>query len=448
METTTLILSAIGGAQIPPATQDAARPLRDAVQRALRSKRPRWVALALHLSQLPPPAPRPHHRRIARAVLDDAASRREGQLFTLANGDLVLLFPAPDGGVGLAATLGQLFAADAPDIGTLVSRWLLPVDVNGLFSFLDRLSLRAAPLARTERDTGLAAVTAISASLEANRVRELLDRQTGILLALSGATRLVPLYREIRFSLPALETRAAMSGHVTTDPFLFRHLMAALTPAMLAAVSADLRRESGPLAWAHGGRPMLHIDLTVEAILSPLLEDLQAAAAATGLRVAVEIAIVEACADADAFVRARERLRAAEFQVVLDDVTYQMLMITHPAALLPDLLKLDWARTMPQAGEGLEAAIARFGADRIVLQRADTEDAVRWGLARGIRRFQGRHIDSILAASRIAACPEATLCTLRKCGERENAATNAGRVGCGNLALLDAAAPFASRQAA
>ena len=423
-------------------TQDATNPLRDAVRRAIRGKQQRWVALALHLSRLPPPAPRPHHSRIARAVLDDAASRREGQLFALMNGDLVLLFPAGDGGVGLATTLAQLFAPDAPDPTLLISRWLLPVDKEQLFAFLDALPMLSAAPATFEPDANLSTVAQLSEAVEPSRVRDLLERQTGILVAVTGASRVVPLYRELRFSMTALETRAAASGHVTADPFLFRHLIAKLAKGMLATTAADLQNEGSLLDWARDGRFALHINMSMDAVLSPLLLELAAAAESTAARIAVEIALVDACADADLFVRARERLRSLGLGVVLDDVSHHALMVTRPAALQPDLLKLDWSSAMPQAGEGLETAIHAMGAPRIVLQKADTEDAVRWGLARGIRRFQGRHVDNILAAGRIAGCSEAAACTLRRCVEREAAATAPGRSGCGNLKLLDESIHF------
>ena len=423
-------------------TQDATNPFRDAVRRALRGKQPRWVALALHLSRLSAPAPRPHHSRIARAVLDDAAARREGQLFALMNGDLVLLFPGGDGGVGLATTLAQLFAPDAPDPSLLISRWLLPAESGQLFAYLDALPTLAGGPASLEPDAHLSTVAQLCDAVEPGKVRELLERQTGILVALTGASRVMPLFREIRFSLATLETRAAASGHVTADPFLFRHLIAKLGQGMLAATAGDLQYDGSALGWAREGRLAVHINMSLDAILSPALLELAEVAEATAARIAVEIALVEVCADAEQFVRARDRLRGLGFGVVLDDVSHHALLVTRLAALQPDLIKLDWSRQLPQAGDALDAAVEAVGAARIVLQGADTEEAMRWGLARGIRRFQGRHVDNILAAARLTACPEAALCTLRKCADRESAATATGRSDCGNLSLLDAAMPL------
>ena len=73
-----------------------------------------------------------------------------------------------------------------------------------------------------------------------------------------------------------------------------------------------------------------------------------------------------------------------------------------------------------------------IGTDKVVLHHAETEAALRWGLAHGIRRFQGRHVDAMLGASRIVSCGQAEACTLRQCIERAGAAGRVGRAGCVN----------------
>ena len=400
--------------------------------------------LTLHLSRLAPPAPQPHHRRIARAVLDDAALYHRGQLFTLVNGDLALLFPPDDQGIGLAAKLANLFAADAPDPGLLLSRWSMPDHLAQLSAFLDAIPTLVAP-GTSDRVSGLAAVTALFDAVEARRIRDLLERQTGVLVTVSGPERLVPLFREIRFSLPALEARAAALGHVA-DPFLFRHLVAKLDIFMLAATTGDLEHDRPMLGGVRTGM-WLHVNMSVEAVMSTAFDLLADAAARIPARIAVEIALLEAFADTDAFLRARARVQRAGFKLVLDDVTHHALAVTKPAHLGYDWLKLDWSRQLLQANDMLDRAIQGIDPGKIILQKADTEDAVRWGLARGIRCFQGRHIDAILAAGRIAICPAAAACTLRKCIERESAATQAGRVGCQNLPLLDTSMVDMSRAA-
>src|SRR5574340_454059 len=134
----------------PPAAE---RLLLDAATRAARAPAGK-LALALHLGRLAPPAPHPHHRLIAQALLLEAAQRHDGQLYPLANGDLVLLCRAPadrepataraDSPAALSATLARLFATEAPDPARIVSLWRLADEAEHL------LADAAAELARPE----------------------------------------------------------------------------------------------------------------------------------------------------------------------------------------------------------------------------------------------------------------------------------------------------------
>ncbi len=153
-----------------------------------------------------------------------------------------------------------------------------------------------------------------------------------------------------------------------------------------------------------------------------------------------EISLVEACADPPAFERARGLIRSAGFTLALDGVGHQALRITHLGRLRAELVKLEWSYGLASAGPEVEAALAEIGPSRVVLDRADSEAALRWGYARRVRRFQGRHMDAMLAAARLGACPFASGCTLRLCAERGSVADEAGRAGCANTPLLDAAA--------
>jgi hypothetical protein len=85
----------------------------------------------------------------------------------------------------------------------------------------------------------------------------------------------------------------------------------------------------------------------------------------------------------------------------------------------------------------IDAAIARLTPARIVLARAETEEALVWGQSRGITRYQGFYLDAVRAAGRIAVCHSARVCTLRQCVTRAGALNAAVRGACGNPGLLD-----------
>ncbi len=470
------------------------RQLLDAAQRALRHPAGR-MALVLHFSRMPPPAPRPHHRRIARALLMDTASRHDGQVFVRASGDLVLICrgaipaasPAASPGAaayaltaappGIAAAqlrattadpqalpqiLARLLRVDAADPLRIVSLWRLEQEGEQLLRYI-AMPAPSSPNAGVEDEpveqTGL--VDVIGSLVTTSAISDLMQRQTAIILPAPGASHnaLVPIYCEVTFSIAALEARITMAGHVATDPFLFRHLATRLDARMLQILGAALGR-GGPLDAAEpmaasqppsGGpdsarrRTALHVNLTLPGILSQGYSQFVAASQRHGIRVGVEVSLIEAAADPASFARARARIAEAGHFLVLDGVSHLALLISRPGGWQPDLLKLDWSPRLPDlAGEDarqVDAAILEIDPDRIVLQRAETEAAVRWGLARGIRRFQGRHVDAMLGASRIVACPQAPGCTLRQCIERAAATGIAGRSGCGNHTLLNAAAP-------
>ncbi len=413
------------------------------------------MALVLHLSQLSslshmaPSAPRAHHRRIARAVMDDAAQRQEGQVFALHDDDLLLLFRSDDAVCPLTETLARLFLVDVPDPVGLTTLWSMARDGAAVLQYARARLLDTPPDPGLPELNGSAqAIDAIESVIEHSRITDLMQQQTAVLVTPGHASRLQPLFREITFSVAVLEARIAATGQVNADPFLFRHLASRLDGRTLDVLRQDLQVDGPLTAGTRHLGPTLHINLTLSGILSDRFAQFAATCRAIGARVGVEVPLVEACADPESFVTARTRLRLAGLALVLDGVSHHALMLTMPMVLEPDLIKLDWSPRLPEAGSAVDQAVMALGGDRVVLHRAETEEALSWGLAHGIRRFQGRHVDAMLAVGRIGACAQGSSCSLRQCVERASATGTAGRVGCNNPALLDAAIPLAARTAA
>ncbi len=417
-----------GGRVILAASNPAASPLQQAVDlgldRAGRAKRPVSI-LILHLSRLHAPGPRPHHRRIATALLEGAVQTHGGQVFLCGNGDFVLLTD-PATSAALVPTLSHLFRPEAPGIDRLLTLWSLPDDED-----IARAALANAATYGTmpeDAPVPLGALAAAEAVLASAPVDELVRRQTAVRVT---GQRLQTLYQELSVSLAALEARNGAPLPVVTDPFLFRHLAARLDERVLHA--AGTRQLAG--------LPMLHLNLTVSSVLSEEFARF-AATRSHGLELGVEIQFMEAVSDIARFHAARQRLRSTGCRLVLDGVDHAVMSLAHPAAWQPDLLKLDWSprmATLPgRERRLLSAAIVAFGPERIVLHRAETEAALAWGRSHAIRCFQGRHVDAMLAAERITVCHHAAACTLRQCIDRASATGSAGRVGCRDTELLDA----------
>jgi hypothetical protein len=430
------------------------------------------VAMVLQLSRLT--TARPHHRRIARAMMQDVAQRQDGQVFVLRNGDIVLICratPARRGSAriagrdaqgdlaGLPAMLERLMRVDAPEPGRLVAQWRVAADPQRLTAYAEaRLAETvASPPAEEEPAGSLIAIGQLTALATNATAIDLIQRQTAVhLLATHGpgadaaaqAGVLRPIFCELDFSVPALEARAGLGMTAEADPFLRRHLAARLDQRMLELV-AEAIGTGGPLdpLRQRAGTPPLHLNLALPAVLSDGFAALAVATRASGVALGVEIAFSEACADPDGWHHAREATAATGVVLALDGVTHLALGLSQPWALGADMIKLDWSprlATLPDdQAAALQTTLRRCGGHRLLLHRADSEAAIRWGLARGIRRFQGRHSDAMLAAARVLACPRADGCTLRQCMERASAVAAVGRIFCRNHALLDAGAPTA-----
>jgi hypothetical protein len=445
-----------GSGTAPPVAPPGERHLLAALERAARASKD-WSATVLHLSRLAPPAPRPHHRRIARALMQDAAQRSDGQVFALRNADLVLLTRDSDPPAAalrhgpssaIADVLRGLFQTEADGAAVVVGEWRLPRDIGALAAYA------AARLAEPDAAPAPEAVAPpadlvdkVATAIAGARPQDIVRRQTAIRLdpgdrGLGAAMR--PCFCELTFSFDALGARLPASRHIEQDTALLLHLGRYLDRRMFEVLQFE-QGNASPLDISALAVGALHLNLTLSGVLSDGLTALVAQCRAVGTRLGVEVSLVEAVADPATFVRAGARLRDLGATLVLDGVSHLAMMLAQPAELQADLLKLVWSPRMAALPGDEQAVLARAVATcdpaRIVLQRAASEAAVRWGLARGIRLFQGHYIDQMMAVQRMLACPAAGGCTPAHCVDRAGATGLPGRAGCGNPALLDAGLP-------
>ncbi len=457
-------LQALGGAE---------RLLWEASERALRQPRGA-VALVLHLSRLAPPAPRAYHIRVARVLMQDSAARFGGQVFAMRNQDLVLLctqqqalspFRSPAAGPAkpmdtdaattpetLPVALGKLFAADVAEPAQLTSFWRLERDSSALIAYLTERASGPAPAETPEEPppNAILSLAAVQGILSKAPLADLMLQQTGMSLSpdrgRSLADRLAPAFRELELSLAALNLGPVVS-QATADPFLFRHLASGFDARVIQLLADDLAAQ-GRLTRAsvQAGLP-IHIDLGLDAILSPGFARLSRQAGECGVTFGASVSIMQACADLDLMDHARHVLKLTGAQLVLSRVDPAALGMIVPAALQPDLLKLIWTPALltgpAMAGNARQGGLlGGIDPSRIVLQAVDSQLALAWGQAHGITLFQGPFLDQVQAATRMARCHSAAACTLRQCSARGSAVGLPGRVGCGNPALLDGRGVF------
>jgi EAL domain-containing protein (putative c-di-GMP-specific phosphodiesterase class I) len=439
---------------------EAERVLADVAERWLRAPQDKLV-LVLHLSRLTAPAPRLHHLRVARVLMQDCAQRAGGQVLMLQNQDLVLLCASPrEQGHGheapaqLRATLARLFVADVPDAARLISLWRLEEDAGPFRAYLAACggAAKASPADSMPANTmSLAALEEIIAHAP---LAELMVQQTGMALdpdrKLPLASRLTPSFRQLGVSLAGLNLRPVVSDALT-DPYLRQHFTATLDARLLRLLHDDLQAGGQLTRAALRDRLPVHVPLSLDTIATAGFARLSILARGTGLRLAVDVSPLQACVEPEALAQARSLLAPAAIGLILGPLDTAMLTLLRPAALRPDMVKLVWSQSLADAVHdphgGVAITLARIGFRNIVLQGVETEHGVAWGQARGIGRFQGTFFDHAQGAARMAACAGAAACTLRQCVARASFQGVAGRAGCTVPALLDRVAMPGAREA-
>ena len=437
----------------PPGTE---RGLVDTLDRVLRHPADK-VALVLHLSRLPPPAPHPHHLRVAHALMQDCAQRFNGQVMTLPTQDIALVatMPRSQSAAELAAsplqlreTLQRLFAADGPEGDDLTSFWRLDEDPRGFGAFLGTASTAAATARSAAPPAEIPASPRCLVSLEEAAAQapigDMMVRQTGMFLdadrKLPLDKRLKPAFRDLRVALRLLNLRPPASDALA-DPYLRQHFNARLDLQILHVLQEDLRLQ-GRLSRGAVGRGLpLHVGLGLDAILSPGFVKVSRLAREAGVRFAIQVSLMQATLGLAVLAQARKLLDLAGFELTIGPVDAGQLGIAAPDRLNAHAIRVAWTPHLADlVADGQSPAarnFARIAPDRLILSGADSDQALVWGQTQGIGRYQGRYVDLVQAATRMAGCFAASNCTIRQCTDRAASLSNAGRAGCLNRGLLD-----------
>lgn len=213
-----------------------------------------------------------------------------------------------------------------------------------------------------------------------------------VALEVQPGARARTVFRETYVSIAELCHRLGIDVHPHANPWLFRYLTELLDRRMILAVHQErLACADVPIS--------LNVNLSTLETGDPARFKDTFGRAPPGTM--FEIQFIDAIADTETFLDASRRLRAQGFCVAIDGMDPLALPFVDLAGLDPDLLKLWWTdrvdgRTETADPRAVNEAIGRFGLDRVLLARVDSEDGIKWGKRLGIRRFQGRFIDNLL----------------------------------------------------
>jgi EAL domain-containing protein (putative c-di-GMP-specific phosphodiesterase class I) len=370
-------------------------------------------ALHLHLSRLQRQNRRPAYLLAASSMFNTPVQTYHGQLFRLANGDIVFIGQdVPE--AALAAVVEKvrsLFVEDPlahaktqAGADQFCTHFNLTDGYAGFREHVDRL-IAAAEAALAAAPRRPQAVP--EKPLRAVRPSEIEHIQEALLQAdLSGIVRRQPIcavlpgaapqpvWYEVYVSVADLARLVAPGVDLAANRWLFQLLTESLDRRVLSLLP---RWNDAALE----GR--LSINLNLSTVLSPSFLAFDA-----GLKVGargsylIELQAFDALADAGDFAVARAFLRERGYALCLDGLSQVSATLVNMARFDVDFLKLTWKRQMLDATDERHAALARslraMGLQRAILCRCDMPVGVEYGQSLGITLFQGRYIDQLLAS--------------------------------------------------
>ncbi len=420
--------------------------LFDAAERVGRIREGR-LALHLHLSQLQPANREDAKIRIAFRMFESMVDMFRGQLFLLTNSDVVLI--CKDARLAdldaIVYKLRALFSKDpltytetAHGEDRFATFYDLESEYDAFFAVCAQLLSQAKK--RQENARTAPQIQPLDAR-NLNRVLEAIGASD-----IAGVVRRQPCVRfsdkmiaEVAFqeffmSIADLQKVLAPDVNILSNRWLFQHLSQVLDLRVLSVLQ-DAGFRKLPTAFS--------VNLNMATVNTPAFQNFETAIRGRAGLV-VEFQLVDIFNNLDGFFRARDLLRARGHKTVLDGLNPITLQFIDAELYETDFVKVNWSGEMADdvVTADLHSALGPVGFDHVILSRCDTESAIAWGLNQGIRHFQGRYLDSMVAAVTMVQCDKAAACTLAQCTQRHGVISGRPRVECGNNDMLDAFPPL------
>ncbi len=389
--------------------------LLEYVRRLEKKRRGRKVA-QIHLSALRPINRREQHMRAATGNFDGLLSDRAGQLFTIKNGDLFFIYKS-DVHPQVETTVQKLrfMFSDDPLIEeegkpgrTFVSWFDAETEYDNLLQLVQGLID-----AEQKRQTEVRGRMDARQRLKDKQKRgepltpEVLDRVEDALSRadLSNLVRrqfvcrvdskMVPeqLFSELFISIADLRETILPGVNLTSNRWLFNHLTETLDRRVLSMLGkTDSLTISGDLSF----------NINVRTLLSEQFQafDDNITAGRRGAMI-IELQKEDIFADLGAYLFAREFVQEKGYRVCLDGINHQTMKMIDRERLGADIVKLVWHSDLVDGGddfaEHIRGMVKRGGPDRVIMCRCDNRESVDFGRSVGIRLYQGRYIEKLIA---------------------------------------------------
>lgn len=382
--------------------------------RFIEDDRSGYYLVHVHLSSLRASNRKPHFINIAARTFDNLQNNFDVTLYKFDNADLILLckdVPVDEIDPSMHKAR-QLFSedplTDAEDgsIDDRFSTWYdvtQPGDFASIVETVTRLAEEAAERKRKaaellspnalpgERMTPKD-VADITLHLQTVEIEDIIQEQTAVVINPGGKGDV--LFREQFVAMAALQKRVAPKVNLFGSNWLFQYLTETIDRRLLGVVA---RQNFEFLA------DPISLNLNISTVLGREFQHFHQKAVEHSDKVVIELQLIDVFADMGAFADARDMLQEYGYRVLIDGLNPLSLQFFDPALLEADMVKIAWGPEFKNDDtqsrvEDMLQVVKNVGKDNVILGRVDSEDAVMWALALGVRRFQGFYIDTIVDA--------------------------------------------------
>lgn len=381
-----------------------------------------FFGVHVHLSKLRPGNRQTHFLDIANRSFDDFVANNDALIYTFYNADIVLLcrnVPIDDVDPVIEKVRG-LFPEDplteAP-LGSFEDRFSTwydlsqPEDLKVLTGAVADISAaadvqreedrKAAAAAQNQADRGkpLAPdnLAAINQKMKTTQIADLIRSQ--------AAYRVIPgkkgeiVFREFFIAMAELKKRVAPNVNFFSSPWLFQYLTETLDKRMLAVIG-----KRNPAT----APDSISLNLNIGTAMSREFQAFHEAMGEHANKFVIEMQVIDIFSDMNAYRMARDLLRERGYRILVDGLNPLAINFFDPAHMQADYLKIAWGPEFvgdeqDEKVEEMRRIVAHAGKDGVILSRVDSQDAIRWGAALGISRYQGYFIDKLVDAMKAQA---------------------------------------------
>lgn len=212
------------------------------------------------------------------------------------------------------------------------------------------------------------------------------------------------IFDEVFVSIADLRDMLLPDVDLTANPWLFQHLTETLDKRVLVSIS---RHDDGSLT------SNFSLNLNVSTILSDeFLEFDENINASMRSTIVLELQLVDIFSDIKAFMLAKTFAQYRGYKICIDGITVDKLKYIDRENLNGDLIKIIWHPTFMDVikeDKHFTDYVNKAERSRMILCRVDDPQAVEVGNSLGINLYQGRYIQRMLTSQ-----PRKTIFTIKK----------------------------------